>query len=104
MSEAAISADNKPITKRIEELNTKAYYLLVALSFIYGKGAVTASLQWAFTLTAAVAVMPVQDYASRPVLGVIRCLKIVGLAAALGFTLYWLWTTKIIVSSTGAGI
>ena len=45
---------------RLNALNTKAYYLLVALSFIYRMNPTT-SLKFAFTLTAVTAVLPVQD-------------------------------------------
>ena len=54
-----------PIRKRLADLNTKAYYLLVALSFLYIKqsGSAAFSLKAALTLTAVVAVAPVQDWA-----------------------------------------
>jgi len=52
------------IRERLKDLNTKAYYLLVALSFLYYKRADAAatSLKVALTLTALVAVAPVQDW------------------------------------------
>lgn len=81
-----------PVRKRIEQLNTKAYYLLVALSFIYARGATT-SIKVALTLTAVVAVLPVQDYVSDAALACIRFLKVLCLTAALGFALYWVWAT-----------
>jgi hypothetical protein len=58
---------------------------LVALSFLFTKGPVGASLKVALTLTAAVAVL----------LGCIRFFKVACLASALGFALYWLWTANI---------
>ncbi len=90
---ATLPQHENPLRRRIEQLNTKAYYLLVALSFIYTtKGASSAiSLKVAFTLTAAVAVLPVQDYVPEHALGGIRFLKVLCLAAALAFTLYWVW-------------
>jgi hypothetical protein len=76
---------------RLRDINTKAYYLLVALSFVYRTNP-TLSLKLAFTLTACVAVLPVQDYVkSERTLEVIRRSKVVFLAAALGCTLWWLW-------------
>jgi|GEM_PF-5723988 len=83
-----------PLRERIKDLNTKAYYLLVALSFIYRASASSYLLKWAFTLTALVAVLPVVDYVKyRSSLGVIRLFKVIGLAAALVITLVWIWTT-----------
>jgi hypothetical protein len=81
-----------PIRDRLRDLNTKAYYLLVALSFIYGKANEGSwSLKVALSLTAFVAVLPVQDYVkSKRCLEIIRRAKIVGLVFALGFTLYWI--------------
>jgi len=77
--------------ERLKDLNTKAYYLLVALSFVYRTNP-TVALKWAFTLTAVVAVLPVQDYVESPrVLSIIRGLKVVCLVAALGFALWWVW-------------
>jgi hypothetical protein len=82
-----------PLRDRIKELNTKAYYLLVALSFIYRASFSSYLLKWAFTLTALVAVLPVLDYVeSKFLLAVIRFLKAIGLVAALIFTLVWIWT------------
>lgn len=80
------------LRKRIEQLNTKAYYLLVALSFIYGKDHTRpTSLKVAFTLTALAAILPVQDYLPQRALECVRFLKVVCLIAALGFTLYSVW-------------
>jgi len=82
-----------PIRERIKDLNTKAYYLLVALSFIYRTSSGAHSLKWAFTLTAISAVFPVQDYVKSAFwLGCFRALKVVFLTAALVFTVFWIWT------------
>ncbi len=79
------------IRDRLRDLNTKAYYLLVALSFAY-KMNPTVSLKWAFTLTGFVAVLPVQDYVESKIkLEVLRASKVLCLAAALIFTLVWVW-------------
>ena len=99
----ATAQRENPIRKRIEILNTKAYYLLVALSFLFTRGPVSASLKLAITLTAAVAVFPVLDYAPERVLGAIRFLKVACLVAALGFTLYWLWTANIAIVPANGG-
>ena len=50
------------IRNRIRDLNTKAYYLLVAFSFVYVRSPESRSLKLALTLTAITAVLPVQDY------------------------------------------
>ena len=82
-----------PIRERIKDLNTKAYYLLVALSFIYRTSSGAHSLKWAFTLTAISAVLPVQDYVKSVfLLECFRTLKVVFLTAALVFTVFWIWT------------
>jgi hypothetical protein len=44
-----------PIRECIKDLNTKAYYLLVALGFLYRRSPGIDSLKWASTLTALVA-------------------------------------------------
>ena len=81
------------IRERLKDLNTKAYYLLVALSFIYARAVGARPIKWAFILTAIVGVLPVQDYTqSKRALECLRGLKVVGLVAALGFTVYWIWT------------
>jgi hypothetical protein len=52
-----------PVRDRLRDLNIKAYYLLVALSFIYSKANEGAhSLKAALCLTALVAVLPLQDF------------------------------------------
>lgn len=82
------------IRERLKDLNTKAYYLLVALSFVYRTNQ-SLSLKCAFTLTALVAVLPVQDYVgSERNLEIIRDIKVAGLTLALVFTLWWLWFVK----------
>lgn len=84
-----------PVRDRLRDLNTKAYYLLVALSFIYSKKP-TSSLKWAFTLTALVAVLPLQDFADwfncPRTFGGFRVFKVVCLLAALVFALVWVWS------------
>jgi len=79
---------------RLRDLNTKAYYLLVALSFLYVRrgSAATIFLKLALTLTALVAVAPVQDFTnSDPWLWRMRVGKIVCLWLALVFALLWVW-------------
>jgi|SRR5579863_3513758 len=85
-------AEEKEIRGRLKDLNTKAYYLLVALSFIYRTSSGSSLLKWAFTLTAVVAVLPVQDYVPSAFLSCIRLLKVIGLLAALICALFWIWT------------
>ena len=81
-----------PIRERIRDLNTKAYYLLVALSFVYRTNSESRSLKSAFTLTALAAVLPVQDYVkSAPWLERFRALKVIFLAVALVLTVFWIW-------------
>jgi hypothetical protein len=85
------------LRERLTALNTKAYYLLVALSFLYTKNSASAaprSLKWAITLTALVAVLPLQDYVPLSALKCIRFLKVITLAAALVFTLFYIWTAR----------
>jgi hypothetical protein len=79
------------IRDRLRDLNTKAYYLLVALSFVYRTNSATWALKLAFALTAIVAVAPVQDFTDSVFwLKLIRNGKIALLGAALIFTLVWL--------------
>jgi hypothetical protein len=83
------------VPERLNQLNTKAYYLLVALSFLYSRSAATISLKWAITLTAFAAVLPVQDYVTQKSMWlshVFRWFKVIALTTALGFTMYWLWS------------
>jgi len=81
-----------PIRERIKDLNTKAYYLLVALSFVYRTDSGSRLLKSAFTLTAITAVLPVQDYIeSVPWLERFRALKVVFLGVALLLTVFWIW-------------
>ena len=81
-----------PIRDRIRDLNTKGYYLLVALSFIYRASVRSPLLKLAFTLTALATVVPVQDYIeSAPWLERIRLSKVIGLILALACTLWWMW-------------
>ena len=83
-----------PLRERLRDLNAKAYYLLVALSFLYTKATnVRCSLKMAITLTALVAALPVQDLSdSRAYLERIRWGKITALTFALAFTLYWIFS------------
>lgn len=80
------------IEKRLSDLNTKAYYLLVALSFIYRPNPAL-SFKLAFTLTALAAVLPLQDFFESRRSG-IRWFKVVCMILALGFTLWWVWCHK----------
>jgi len=82
-----------PLRDRLRDLNTKAYYLLVALSFVYGTSSGSRRLKAALTLTALVAVVPVQDYIEKvSSLEWVRRFKILGLILALACTLWWVWT------------
>jgi hypothetical protein len=82
-----------PVRDRIKDLNTKAYYLLVALSFIYRNNSESHLLKWAVSLVAVAAVLPVQDYIeSARWLEVMRTLKVLALAIALICVLLWIWT------------
>jgi hypothetical protein len=90
-----MAATEPPISirERIKDLNTKVYYLLVALSFIYRTNSQSHLLKFALTLTALVAVLPIQDYVeSTSLLAFIRALKVIGLFFALVFALCWIWT------------
>lgn len=81
------------IRERIRDLNTKAYYLLVALSFVYRANSESWLLKLALTLVATVAVFPVQDYVKSSFwLEVLRTLKVLALTGALVFALVWIWT------------
>ena len=81
-----------PIRERNKDLNTKAYYLLVALSFVYRTDSGSRLLKSAFTLTAITAVLPVQDYIeSVPWLERFRALKAIFLGVALLLTVFWIW-------------
>jgi len=81
-----------PIRERIRDLNTKSYYLLVALSFVYRAGSESHLLKWALTLTAAAAVLPVLDYVkSRISLEVIRTSKVICMVLSLIFLICWIW-------------
>jgi len=82
----------QPIRERLTQLNTKAYYLLVALSFLYRPEPVLA-YKLAITFTAVVAVLPVQDYfyTSSHWLSRLRVLKVILLTAALFSTIWWIW-------------
>lgn len=84
-----------PIRDRLRDINTKAYYLLVALSFIYSRTNATLALECALTLTGLVAVLPVQDWiTSRRKLEGIRIGKVACLVLALVFALVWVWSAR----------
>jgi hypothetical protein len=81
------------IRSRLTALNTKAYYLLVALSFVYTTYP-TLNLKLAMTLTALVAVLPVQDLLKgERALNITRWSKVVLLTFALFFALSWVWSS-----------
>jgi hypothetical protein len=81
------------LRERIKDLNTKAYYLLVALSFIYRTSSESHLLKWALTLVAISAVFPVLDYVkSTYLLEIIRAIKVIFMTVALILTLGWIWT------------
>ncbi|HEY6466510.1 MAG TPA: hypothetical protein VIY69_11000 [Candidatus Acidoferrales bacterium] len=83
------------IRNRIKDLNTKSYYLLVALSFVYRASSGSHLLKWALTLVAVTAVLPVQDYVeSKFALAALRGLKVIALTAALVCTVLWIWIAK----------
>jgi hypothetical protein len=85
-------ASSLEIRNRIKDLNTKAYYLLVALSFVYVRSPESRSLKLALTLTAITAVLPVQDYVKSPFsLECLRTAKVICLTAALFFAVFWIW-------------
>jgi len=82
------------LEKRLADLNTKAYYLLVALSFVYRSNP-TLSLKLALTLTAFAAVLPLQDFFESK-LNRIRWFKVVCMILALGCTFWWVWFAKLV--------
>jgi amino acid permease len=84
--------EERKIRDRLEALNTKAYYLLIALGFLYGRGFGALSFKWALALTAVVAVLPVQDYLPASALKRIQFAKVALLVVALVCTLIWLYT------------
>jgi len=79
------------IRERLTQLNTKAYYLVVALSFLYREKPAF-SFKLALTLTAIVGVLPVQDLLkSSRALEIVRVCKVILLLVALISTIYWVW-------------
>ncbi len=83
------------IRKRLGDLDTKGYYLLVALSFIYRSGSTSSLLKLAFSLTALAVIPPVQDFTeSAFLLARIRDAKIALLVGALGCALVWIWISR----------
>jgi hypothetical protein len=84
------------IRKRLGDLNTKGYYLLVALSFVYRSDSATWLLKLAFTLTALAVVPPVQDFTDSAVwLKRIRNGKSLLLYGALICALLWIWCSSL---------
>ena len=84
-------APHPPIRDRLKDLNIKAYYLLVALSFLYNRSDPSRLLKLALTLTAVVTVMPVQDWiTSDRTLEFIRVWKVAFLFGALGLAIGWI--------------
>jgi hypothetical protein len=92
----------KEIRERLRELNTKSYYLLVALSFILVLGRDNSGkwlhspfpIQLALTSTALAAVVPLQDFSTAKWwLVTVQWFKVGALLIALGFTLCWVWTS-----------
>ena len=85
------------VKKRLGDLNTKAYYLLVALSFLCFHrsapgGGISLSLKLALTLTSIAAVLPLQDFAKKLAwLRFAQWFKVSLLFAALICTLLWIW-------------
>ena len=86
-------APHPQIRDRLRDLNNKAYYLLVALSFLYNRSNPPSwLLKLALSLTAVVAVMPVQDWiTSDRKLEFIRRWKVAFLFAALILAICWMW-------------
>lgn len=88
------TVDSFSIRDRLRDLNSKAYYLLVALAFMFYHGTAFGfhwCLKWALILTAVVAVLPVQDFfESRRSLGCIRWCKVALLIGALILTVTWI--------------
>ena len=94
----------KELKERLTELNQKAYYLLVALSFLFVLGEKTNNGNWqhdslpikvALTFTTFAAVIPLQDFVPKENtwLQLVRWFKVVMLIIASAFTLFWLWTS-----------
>jgi hypothetical protein len=84
------------IRKRLGDLDTKGYYLLVALSFVYRSESATWLLKLAFTLTAVAVVPPIQDLIeSTSWLKRIRDGKSALLCGALICALFWIWRSHL---------
>jgi hypothetical protein len=90
------------LKERLAELNTKAYYLLVALSFLLVLGRSSNNADWqhpplpiklALTFATLAAVIPLQDFfhPTEKSLTAIRKFKVATLLLAFVFTLYWVW-------------
>lgn len=91
-----MTGQTNELRERLKDLNTKAYYLLVALAFIYSKNDAGFSLIFAITLTGLVAVLPLQDYAKADMTWLRRILifKVIALTLALSCTVWWLWAVR----------
>lgn len=97
------------VRKRLESLNTKAYYLLVAFSFLYFRQQTspTVPFKLALTLTSVAAILPVQDFLSESdvALECARWAKVSLLFAALLFTVWWIWAGHAAwILGTAAGL
>lgn len=81
------------IRERIRDLNAKSYYLLIALSFVFGIHSGSTLLKCSLTLTSFTAVLPVVDYVRSAFwLEIIRGVKVMGMVLALAFMIIWIWT------------
>ena len=88
------------LKERLRDLNTKAYYLLVALCFLYRTN-VAGSLKAAMVLTALTAVLPLQDILkSKRELEFVRWGKVSLLFVALVFTIWWVLSAPLSKEST----
>lgn len=99
-----MNGEQTELKERLAELNQKAYYLLVALSFLFVLGGKPNGGNWqhdslpikvALTLTTLAAVVPLQDFVPKEdaSLQLVRWFKVVMLIIASAFTLFWLWTS-----------
>lgn len=92
--------------ERLRDLNTKAYYLLVALAFIYGTRPGW-PLTLAMTLIGLVAVLPLQDYGKADLAKTptrqrrILRFKVIVLTLALWFTVWDVWKFSLLWGTAG---
>jgi len=89
------ATENKAILRqRITELNTKAYYMLATLGFLYSRGTGSDSLKLSISLTAISAVTPVVDFVKTTNgLEILRAFKLICITLALVFMIRWIWTS-----------